>query len=546
MKSVLWGAAVLLVLGGTAVRLSNRWREESADHRIAILVDWSEVRDFTARQGMTDEDLLERLRHSGVSAVLVGAATVQDYLWQDMVFSSRALAETVLHQLQDRGVVGITFKPESGKYRLVNQFKNWDRIKDLELGFNPELLGQAREAGLHLVLRVNDDPWLSKEKLFGDLQEIGSANQELGFLLNTDEIPGGPDASSAWVTFLESQNYAQLFFEFHPAKSTLKLAYRTPRSTYRAHTIAAIELKDLTADQQQSRWLRAVQERSCRFLLFHVSPSDSVSSFLENLSGVRQTLRRHGWDIAWPKPRLTWSFPTFAQRQLGPVAALLLAIGVPVWALRLSLSKTPWVSYFQILLVTLVGACIMSAVAENPLTRLEIIPFRGIKLAFAMAWGGSFLTLYPWKEIESQLYQVVRRVDVLVGLVLAIVVGYALIRMGNAGSGWQTGWEQHVRDRLEDFLVARPRFKEFALGYPLLLLGLHMRPFQKSKSFWRDRRFWIGVGMIGPISMVNTFCHLHSPLYLAFWRSLNGFVIGTLFGLFLIAVKKWGAPRLAA
>ncbi len=67
--------------------------------------DWSEVRDMTARQNLTDDEVLLRLRNAGVGAILVGAATVQDYLWNGMKFSySHRGRRPVQRQLQERGV----------------------------------------------------------------------------------------------------------------------------------------------------------------------------------------------------------------------------------------------------------------------------------------------------------------------------------------------------------------------------------------------------------------------------------------------------------
>jgi hypothetical protein len=542
-----WGLAVLLVLSAAAIQLSKRWREESADTDITLLVDWQELRDSAVRQALTDQVLLERVRNAGANALLVGAATVRDYARRDFTFSSLPFAETVLRQLSDRGVVNVTLKREAGKFRLISPSQNWERLQDLEVGFDPEFMGKARQAGFHLVLRVNNDPWLSRDKLFSDLQEVAAANQELGFLLNTDEVPGGTDALPSWVAFLENQNYSQLLFEFHPTKSSLKLGARTPRSTYRAHTIAPNELKELSPAQEQSRWHRAVQERSCRFLLVHMSPNDALPAFFETLYSLRQDLQRDGWKVGWPRPRIAWSVPSSLVLRLRSMVALLLAIALPMLVLRVTRRQKPSSALVQIFILTLLGACVVAAAADNPLTRIQITPFRGIKAAFALGWLGCFATLYSWKEIESQLYQTVRRVDVLVALAVLAVVGYMWIRMGNAGAGWKVGWEQSFRDRLEVLLIARPRFKEMAIGYPLLLVGLNLMASHKSKVIWQDGRLWTAIGMIGPLSMINTFCHLHSPLYLAFWRSVNGFVIGVILGLVLWAViKKSGGLRLAA
>ncbi len=172
-----------------------------------------------------------------------------------------------------------------------------------------------------------------KKHFSPNCRKLAPSNETLGVLINTDEIPGGNDALGSWVSFLESQHFAQLLFEFHPTKATLKVGYKTPQSTFRAHTIPSNELKDLTMDQQQSRWLRAVQERSCRFLLLHIAPADSLTGFLASIDTVRQDLLHQGWIIAWPKPRTTWSFPSALARRIAPLLALLLAIVVPILAL---------------------------------------------------------------------------------------------------------------------------------------------------------------------------------------------------------------------
>jgi hypothetical protein len=479
---------------------------------------------------MTDERLLERLSASGANALLVGSSSVQDYFSKGRSFSSRMGAERITRYLTDR--------------RIDPSLRDWERIKDAEAGYDLELCDKARQAGFHIVFRVNHDPWLPKDKLFQELREAIDGRAESGFLLNTDEVPGGSEALPEWRLLVDGTNSLQLLFEFHPTKSTLKLAHAAPAATWRSHTIAPNELKDLTPGQLQARWRRAVEERSCRFLLIHVSPNDSLPAYLDDLSALRQDCVKRGWEIAWPRPRMSWTLPSFAQRRLAPVAALLAAILTPVTALLLGLRKRHWDAFAHILLITLGGSCVTAALAESPLTRIEIEPFRGIKIAFLMAWLGCFLCLYTWDELKDQLLKSVRRIDILAGLAAAAVIGYVLVRMGNAGAGWKPGWEQGLRDRFEDLLGARPRFKEFAVGYPLLILGLEEWPHAKSKSFWLDGRLLIALGMIGPVSVVNTFCHLHSPLYLAVWRTANGLVLGSAIGVMLLAIKKWGGQFL--
>jgi hypothetical protein len=524
MKRILTGTAIILLLGGAAARLAVRWREERADRRLVLLVDWLEVRDEAARLGMADDLFLQRLAASGSNALLVGSSSVEDFLRKGGSFSGHPAAERSTRYLADRSI--------------VSSLRDWESIKDAEAGYDLELVDKARQAGFHIVFRINHDPWLPKDKLFQELREAIDGGGESGFLLNTDEVPGGPEALPEWRALVDGGSSLHLLFEFHPTKATLKLAHAAPAATWRAHTVAANELRDLTPEQLKARWRRAVEERSCRFLLVHVSPNDSLPAYLDGLSALRQDLVKRGWTIAWPRPRMTWMPPSFAQRRLAPVAALSVAILAPVAALVFGLRKKCWIAFAQILAITIGGSCLAAAIADSPLTRVEIEPFRGIKLAFLLAWLGCLFCLYTWDELKDQLLKSVRRIDILAGLAAAATIGYIFMRMGNAGTSWKLAWEQALRDRLEDLLVARPRFKEFAVGYPLLILGLEEWSQTKSKSFWLDGRFLIAIGMVGPISVVNTFCHLHSPLYLAVWRTANGLVLGSVIGLVLLTINE--------
>jgi hypothetical protein len=235
---------------------------------------------------------------------------------------------------------------------------------------------------------------------------------------------------------------------------------------------------------------------------------------------------------------------------LAAAAACFLAILVPWTSLRMGYK---WVEgrgsssllrmmriFYAMSAMTILGACLMAALAETPQSRLEITPFHGINSVFFLGWAGCVYLLYGWQDIRDSLDENVRRWDVLAGLFVAALVGYALIRSGNASAAWKPSAEQGLRDHLETFLIARPRFKEFALGHPLLLMGLYLRKqFNLERLSW-DGRPLIAIGMIGQVSLVNTFCHLHSPLRLIFLRSFNGLVLGGLLGYMAIfGLRLW-------
>ncbi|MCR2806760.1 DUF5693 family protein [Paenibacillus soyae] len=133
-------------------------------------------------------------------------------------------------------------------------------------------------------------------------------------------------------------------------------------------------------------------------------------------------------------------------------------------------------------------------------------------------------------------------------IVIAVVIGavgfYYLSRTGNAGE--VSGIEMLVRGWLESTFGVRPRFKEFMLGHPPLLLGLFLAI--------RYRAAWvlIIVGALGQLTMVSTFTHIHTPLYISIVRTLLGLGAGIIIGGILIAAwlvvegvyRKWLAPTI--
>ena len=122
-------------------------------------------------------------------------------------------------------------------------------------------------------------------------------------------------------------------------------------------------------------------------------------------------------------------------------------------------------------------------------------------------------------------------------------LAYAVIRSGNSAPAFKAGAEQSVRNALDSLLIVRPRFKEFAVGHPLLLVGCWLATQRRKNPHGLDARPWLWAGMIGPISMINTFCHFHSPLHLMMLRSGWGLLGGGLVGMVFIRCIKSFQPK---
>lgn len=95
--------------------------------------------------------------------------------------------------------------------------------------------------------------------------------------------------------------------------------------------------------------------------------------------------------------------------------------------------------------------------------------------------------------------------------------------------------ELEARRFLELTMSARPRTKEFIIGYPSLFVFLYLYP---KKVSYKLLSFFGTLSSITGLSIINSFCHGFTPILTSLNRTLNGLFLGTIVGcLFLIIFK---------
>lgn len=183
---------------------------------------------------------------------------------------------------------------------------------------------------------------------------------------------------------------------------------------------------------------------------------------------------------------------------------------------------------------------------------LELRYFRGVKLSFivppvlvvlaywwrfglgdATAGAGQGMAA-RWADFIRLLQAEVRWYHLLLGAVLAVAGALYILRSGNLTQEFVPGYELLLRQLLEDWLVARPRFKEFVLGYPALLLGGWLL---SKRQYWL---LWLAAlgGSVGMVSVINSFEHVRTPLLVSLLRGFNGFWLGLLIGAVAVVVAE--------
>ncbi|MBD5635968.1 MAG: hypothetical protein IAI49_15985, partial [Candidatus Eremiobacteraeota bacterium] len=189
----------------------------------------------------------------------------------------------------------------------------------------------------------------------------------------------------------------------------------------------------------------------------------------------------------------------------------------------------------------LAGALVVVGLVSAPLLMEEIDRFAGVKAVIVVPPVLAFL-LYVYTRrfgneppnARASAFEPVRVYQLAILAVLAGVAYVYVSRSGNQSDVSPSAFEIALRSNLTALLGVRPRFKEFAIGFPLMMLLPALRLEHKRLTGWL---FAIGIA-IGTSDVVDTFSHLHTPLVASLTRVFNGGVIGIAIGAVLIALYR--------
>lgn len=196
--------------------------------------------------------------------------------------------------------------------------------------------------------------------------------------------------------------------------------------------------------------------------------------------------------------------------------------------------------------VTIVGGLLIHGAMWDENTILKIGQFRGVTLALALpvllfaayAWQAETLQdaydeaslklVGYWQRFMLLWQSPIRYGDVAFILIAVGVLGLVLLRSGNDSPLAVLSVESWFRGSLEEFFSIRPRTKEL-FGHPLMVVFL-------MSMVWRTRiSLLFGIAaLLAQASILNTFCHLHTPLAITIERVLLGLGLG------LVSALVWG------
>ncbi len=223
-----------------------------------------------------------------------------------------------------------------------------------------------------------------------------------------------------------------------------------------------------------------------------------------------------------------------------------------VSALKVILNST-WQLALAVLM-SLVGGMYLAAILADSRFLLEIDIYRGVKLTFIMPLV--LMTILYVKRYDmlgvmgTGMKVAVSRVNDLLNKpitfkhvallgVLGIILLYFVARSGHSAGVPVAAIEVKMRLFLEQLMYARPRQKEFMIGHPAFFLAAYAAYYNAPRLM----QYALTCGaVIGQASLVQTFCHMRTPVFMSTVRAIDGYAMGAVIGIILVTVVAIAMP----
>lgn len=561
-----------------------RWQVERANRTVELVLDYSDVALLASAEGRSVTEWLRafsmpvsvaltegtlgdwgtRLQEGGYPAFLL---TESRYLQAEAMLALKARVR--LDTLG--GDHGVIVRSVSGRRFFV--VGEPETVAQTGLGLDPDAVQAVRLAGHTVVARLVNQPNLSDLAIRGILHRIHEQGASL-VIFSGDQVLGFRERIATTAEAIRTFGMRYGSIEFGRQAGDGNLARRLVDRTVRIHSISASDSLTLSPQEIVERLERAAQERNIRAVYLRLQ-GGSTQGLRQVVQALSQALVRSGYEIERsgarpfrPLDPPLWQFATVGTgvgvligwvllqfRRGWGLLPLLLGMGVGALCLHpfgrkltalasailfptLGLVVLPtfmrgsaWralpIPFGWSLLGALHGVGLL---AESPFL-IKADQFSGVKVAHLvpLLLVVLFYTAYAtgrWQFWREWLSRPVLWGQVGVVLVVLGALGLMLVRTGNEAPGAVLEWELRLRALLEQVMNVRPRTKEFLIGHPALVVAVQF--LRLGRTEWLPLAMLLGA--IGQVSIVNTFCHLHSPLEVSLMRVLWGMGIGLAVG----------------
>ncbi len=545
---------------------------------------------------LSGDELIYRMRQ-GEWLWETGQDQKVDPAWNIILCQNETIFNQVKEQLSAKtraycNELPLQYRDGAIAYMVATTYPLTD-LMNLGMGFLQGNLEQVADAGLGIVVQIRTFPNVDANsintvfKTFSDFPILA-----VGF--NDDSLPGFGLSGSQWgeacglfAERIKSTKLPLMTAEFFNQKGLSTLAAKVDYNVLRMHSIQENERATMTVSQVAQRFQLAAAERNMRLLLVRFDTNLGLENNSAYLNEINSALEAKGLTLGMAQPMqpislsplilllvalgvaaggiflcrylgfgkyswllgalgLAWAVLLIFTGRLGKVSTILSFASVvifPTLAICVNVKDGPNKKIGKCILTllittacSLIGAVLMVGAMADRSYMVAVNIFTGVKMAHVLPL--LLLLFIFWRRQRNQdnlAVQIKRTWDIpvkvgyiVILVILAAALGIYVLRTGNDAVS-VSQLERIFRSYLDQLLLVRPRTKEFLLGHPIFLLLVYY-------GYKKAGMPALLLGAIGQVSLVNTFAHAHTPLWVSLLRTGNGLILGIVIGMVLILV----------
>ncbi len=581
------GASLVAAAILSIINVASRYQAEQSNRAVTIIVEAEAAADLAGAEGLSVGEGYRKLAEAGVGMVSCNERTAGELLSNGLIeLDPMPGGRYRLSGLDsDLGAIEASYRARFGQsIREGEEFviRDPQRLRSIQLGLNEFEVRAAREAGLVTLARIGNPSGTTPEYLDFAISRI-SRQGAVAYLPLGDEVMGNDELIGLTADKLEREGIIYVSAEFAKISGDAKLAGKAKHNVIRLHAAQAAELVRMSPTAIVERYVKAARERNIRYLLVRPSSTASdkpLTKYADLIDKIRDELDKKGMAAKPARPfedptsnpilkaalgislvpamlygllallgaRFTPQLRMIAGGVLGLLGAaaylpaareplsLLAAILIPIagfaWFGDRS-NRAPILSYLGISAFSLVAGLQVAGLLTGIGYMLHLDQFTGVKLVvFFPIFGAAYVVISRIVSVHDLLARPIMWRGLITALVVLFALAFMASRTGNDNPAGVSGLELKLRNLLDRFLIVRPRTKEFMIGHPALIFGLlWWKRAQVGSTAQLIAAALISAGAIGQTSVVNTFCHLHTPIDLTVIRVVTGHVLGCIIGL---------------
>lgn len=371
--------AALLVLGllASGYVAVQRYRTESRNKAVELVVDWDEVQQMAASTGTSPVDVLKRLKSVGVTSVAVSAETIKDAIDDgaarpgprtiNFVSSIQARAKRYLHTIVPEHRLWV---PGDDLYHIPPAVHARD-LQQLPIGLPEDALSAIKAADLGIVARLVSYPGATPKAIdfmMADAKRQGAKT----IIFQGDSILGFKGAIEDTADAFEQNDLYFGRVEFSKQKGDANLADKSRDRLIVVHSITQAEMPALSETSIVDRFQKGVRERGvrmCYLRMYYTAGDDIVGKNAEYILAISRAIRKAGYTTAPAHVMGEVEAPNVVRTLagIGVAAGIILLIGTVV--------ELPGVIIPILLIIACAGLASMGEMGRKAVALLSALTF---------------------------------------------------------------------------------------------------------------------------------------------------------------------------